>query len=740
MTTRLRALANLLRQSCLPVARAAICIGLAFTAFVSQTAAQESRAAKEETAWAFRKPVRATIPPVQHREWMRNPIDAFVLAKLEAARLTPAPEADRRVLIRRVTFDLLGIPPTLEEIDAFVQDARPDGYERLVDRLLNSPQFGERTASFWLDLVRYAETDGFKADDPRPNAWRYRDYVIDAANRDKSYARFVQEQVAGDELFPREREALIATGFLRHYPDEYNAVALELRRQEILNDITDVCSATFLGLTMGCARCHDHKFDPILQTDYYRLQAFFAAYQPADLALASADQERRRDEAVHEWQAKTTALREQLAGLEKESRAKAFSKKMSRFPKEYQEAYLIPAGQRSPLQTQIAYMVGRQVTVPRDEMVKAMKPEIRARWEALNKQMNAFASLRPETFPSALGMTEIGMAAPATYLLKRGEVKARGAEVAPGFPSAIDDREAPLPDQPVSAKTTGRRSVLAAWLTSSDNPLTARVQVNRLWQQHFGRGIVGTPNDFGVQGDPPSHPELLDWLSVQFMEQGWSLKSLTRLMVTSATYRQSSAENQKARAVDPQNLLLWQARRRRLEGEALRDAMLAVSGRLDDRMAGPSVHPPLPAETPATKSWPADADPHAADRRSVYIYVKRNLRYPLFHIFDVPDSNETCARRHVSTNAPQALALLNSQMVRDMARSLARRISQQTGKNVDLAIDLAVKLALGRAPEAEEKRALTEFLMQSGTATDRQTALEDVCHVLLNVNEFLYLD
>ncbi len=706
----------------------------------SLASADDKQDTKNEASWAYRKPIRPSLPTVQKADWLQNPIDTFVLSRLESAGLRPSPVASRAVLIRRVTFDLLGIPPTPAEIDAFVRDDRPDAYEKLIDRLLDSPRFGERWATYWLDLVRYAETDGFKADDKRPNAWRYRDYTIDAANRDKSYARFVQEQLAGDELFPHEAEAAIATGYLRHYPDEYNAVALELRRQEILNDITDVTSSVFLGLTMGCARCHDHKFDPILQTDYYRLQAFFAAYQPKDLPVADEAQERRHIQAQRDWERKTAELRQKLAGLESENLQKAGSKRMSRFPKEYQEAYRTPVEQRTPLQTQLAYMVGKQVTVTKEEMVKVMSPDAKARWESLNKQMEPFAALKPAPFPAAMGMSEIGAVAPPTFLLKRGDVKAPGVEVAPGFPSAIDDREAPIPDQPVAAKTTGRRSVLASWLTSPENPLTARVAVNRLWQHHFGRGIVGTPSDFGIQGDAPTHPELLDWLAVELVARGWSLKAMHRLMVTSAAYRQASVDSAEGRVADPQNLLLWRARRRRLEGESLRDAMLAVSNRLDNRMRGPSIHPPLPTETPGAKNWPADSDRGAGDRRSVYIYVKRNLRFPLFDLFDVPDSNETCARRHVTTNAPQALALLNSQLTRDMARSLARRVMQDSGRDADAAVEQAMWLALGRSPDAQERHTLTEFVNRAGVAADTETALEDVCHALFNLNEFLYVD
>jgi hypothetical protein len=738
MTLRLRRL----HSSSLLFIRSRLFVAILFLVAggVSLAWGDDKKDAKPETAWAYRKPVRPSLPAVRDAAWLQNPIDAFVLAKLEAAGLHPSPEADRATLIRRVTFDLLGVPPTPTEIAEFVNDTRPDAYEKLVDRLLDSPRFGEHWATYWLDLVRYAETDGFKADDKRPNAWRFRDYTIAAFNGDKSYARFVQEQLAGDELFPHDADATVATGFLRHYPDEYNAVALELRRQEILNDITDVCSSTFLGLTMGCARCHDHKFDPILQTDYYRLQAFFAAYQPADLPLASEQLERKHDQSQHAWEEKTRELRSKMAPIETENMQKAGARRLARFPKEYQDDYLTPPDQRTPLQTQIAFMVGKQVIVSKEEMVKAMNKDAKARWEALNKQMEAFAGLKPTALPAAMGMSEIGATAPTTYLLKRGDFKARGEEVAPGFPSAIDDREAQIPEQQVNAKTTGRRSVLAQWLTNRDNPLTARVAVNRLWQHHFGRGIVATPSDFGIQGDPPTHPELLDWLAIEFMDKGWSFKNLHRLLVTSAAYRQASATNKQGETQDPQNLLLWRARRRRLEGESLRDAMLAIANRLNNRMTGASVHPPLPAETPGAKNWPTESDSRAGDRRSVYVYVKRNLRYPLFHLFDVPDSNETCARRHVSTNAPQALALLNSQLTRDLARSLARRVWQESGQNASAAVDLAVRLALGRSPDMAERQTLGDFVKRASATSDTDAALEDVCHALLNLNEFLYVD
>ena len=361
-----------------------------------------------DPSWAYRTPARPEVPMVRNRAWLRNPIDAFILAKLEAAGLTPSPEADRLTLIRRLTFDLTGLPPTPEETEAFVQDPSPDAYERLVDRLLASPRHGERWALYWLDLVRYAESDGFKSDDARPTAWRYRDYVIAAFNGDKPYDRFMREQLAGDELYANDRDALIATGFNRHFPDEYNAVNLEQRRQEILNDMTDTTSQVFLALTVGCARCHDHKFDPILQTDYYRLQAFFASYSPADVPLADPKELQQYREQLHEWETKTTALRRRLAEIEEPYRSKFSVQRKQRFPKEYQEAYETPAEKRTPLQQQLATMVAKQVEVQNTDVAKAMKADMRQEWDNLNKQMNQFARLKPPQPPTTMTLTDIG--------------------------------------------------------------------------------------------------------------------------------------------------------------------------------------------------------------------------------------------------------------------------------------------------------------------------------------------
>jgi hypothetical protein len=714
-----------------------------------------------EKPWAFRAPGRPAVPAVKSRA--RNPIDAFLLAKLEAAGLTFSPEADRRTLVRRLSFDLIGLPPTPEQVEAFVNDSAPDAYEKLVDRLLASPQYGERWATFWLDLARYAETDGFKADDARPAAWRYRDYVIRALNDDRPYDRFLREQIAGDELYPDDPEALVATGFNRHFPDEYNAVNLEQRRQEILNDITDTTAQVVLGLTAGCARCHDHKFDPISQEDYYRFQAFFAAYQPADVPAGRHEEMEHYRAELRQWEARTADLRKRIGELEEPYRQKFLESRKKRFPKEYQDMFDRAPGKRTPLEQQIAYMVEKQVSASEAEVAKTMKPEARQQWQELQKEMTEAAHDRPPAPPTAMALTDVGPVAPPTHLLRRGDWRHPGKEVEPGYLSSLDDRPASVPAAKPGAATTGRRAVLARWLTSPDNPLTARVMVNRLWQGHFGRGIVATPGDFGAQGEPPTHPELLDWLACEFAARGWSLKQMHRLMVTSAAYRQVSSPSpltplprgeRGGPAADPDNHLLGRQNRRRLEGEALRDAMLSVAGLLNPKAGDRSVFPELPEELSTTPGWRVTPDAAERNRRSIYVYAKRNQRYPLFSAFDAPDANETCARRYATTTAPQALMLLNGRVTLDIARAFAARVIAEVGADPAKVIDRAHRLALGRDPDAGERETLRSFL-------DRQAALlkgrklpappagvdpafaaaaGDLCHALLSVNEFLYVD
>jgi hypothetical protein len=685
--------------------------------------------------WAFKPVRRPEIPRVN--EPVYSPIDAFLLQRLAEVRLRYAPMTDRPTLLRRATFDLTGLPPTPSELHEFVADDSPTAFEKVVDRLLSSQAYGERQALPWLDQTRFAETDGFKSDDRRPHAWRYRDYVIRSFNADKPFDRFIKEQLAGDELYPSNADALIATGFLRHYPDEYNAVNLEQRRQEILNDITDTTGQAFLGITLGCAKCHDHKFDPIAQTDYYRIQAFFAGWKEVEAPLLSPGQQADFARKLREWEDRTADVRRQIDEIEKPYRDKFSIKRRGRFPEEYTRLLDIPESKRTPLEKQIATMVGKQVYAEDKSMFNGMKPAETERLESLKKKL-AEAGPRPTPSAVAMAFTEVGSDVPPTRLLKRGNWRRKDEEIKPGFLSAFDDREAVLPKS--IGATTGRRTLLANWIVDSKNPLTARVIVNRIWMQHFGRAIADSPGDLGSQGEKPTHPELLDWLASEFVESGWSVKKLHKAIVMSQAYRQASTFNAEAARVDPENELLWRMNRRRLDGESLRDAILSVSGTLNSKGQGPSVFPELPAELKAT-NWTVSPDAAERNRRSIYVFVKRNLRYPLFAAFDSPDRNEACSRRFETTTAPQALMLLNEKLYADRAKQFADRVTREAGTNTDAKVDRAYLLALSRRPTSEETTAAKHFLEnQSKKAGGANEAFADFCHALLNLNEFLYVD
>jgi hypothetical protein len=670
--------------------------------------------------WAFKPVRRAEVPTVRTRAI--SPIDRFLLQKLEAAGLGFSPPADKATLLRRVTFDLTGLPPTVAELDAFVADDSPTAFEKVVDRLLASPAYGERQALPWLDQVRFAETDGFKADDRRPNAWRYRDYVIRSFNSDKPFDRFIKEQLAGDELYPSNPDALIATAFLRHYPDEYNAVNLEQRRQEILNDITDTTGQAFLGITLGCAKCHDHKFDPISQQDYYRIESFFAGWKEIEAPLLPAGKRAEYERELQSWDEKTADVRRQIEEIERPYKQRFSQKRRSRFPEELSHLLDIPPEKRTPLEQQLAAMVMKQVFMDDKGMFNGMKPAEKEKWEALKKQL---AEAGPKPTPPAVTMafTDVGPNVPVTHVLRRGNWTKPAAEVQPGFLSAFDDRVADV-KPPAAGKSSGRRTALANWIADGKNPLTARTIVNRIWAQHFGRGIADILGDLGLQGDRPTHPELLDWLASEFVKNGWSLKKLHRAILLADAYRQASTFNPAAAKIDARNDLLWRMNRQRLDGEALRDAILSVAGTLNPKADGPSVFPELPAEMKPGGAWPVTSDPTERDRRSVYVFVKRNMRYPLFSAFDAPDRNEACSRRFETTTASQSLMLLNEKLYAEKARRFAERVMRETPGSVESQVETAYRIALGRKPTDEERTA----------------ALADFCHALFNLNEFVYVD
>ena len=652
--------------------------------------------AEDRDWWAFRPVVKAT-PPVAGAGWARNDLDRFVAAKLTAAGLAPAPEAGRGVLIRRLTFDLTGLPPTPEAVEAFTKDAAPDAYERLVERLLASPAYGERWARHWLDLVRYADSDGFRIDDYRPAAWRYRDYVIAAFNADKPYDRFVKEQLAGDELFPGDPDALVATGYLRHGIYEYNNRDVRGQWATLLNDVTDTTADVFLGVGLQCARCHDHKFDPLLQKDYYRLQAFFAGIMPReDLVAATAAERAAHAAKLTQWEAKTATLRAEIAALEAPYRVKAREAAIDKFPPEVQAMIRKPAVDRDPLEHQLAELAYRQVTYEYDRLERTLKGADKDRVLALRRDLAKFDALKPPPLPVALAATDAGPVAPPTTVPKKGPTP-----VEPGFLSVLDETPAAIAPVPGLPETTGRRAALANWLTRPDNPLTARVLVNRVWQQHFGRGLAANASDFGRLGDTPTHPELLDFLSAQFVADGWSVKKLHRAIVLSATYRQSATHPDPApgRLADPENKLLWRGGVRRLDAEQIRDALYAVVGDLDWKAGGPGV---------------AGTDP----RRAVYTKVMRNNRDPLLDVFDAPLAFQSASSRDTTTTPVQSLLLINSPTLLRRSQAFADRLKRDEPADDARRVGRAYRLAFGRAPTADEATAAVAFVTEQTKRVD----------------------
>jgi hypothetical protein len=698
--------------------------------------------AEKRNHWAWKAPVRRTAPDVKNATWVRNPIDAFILAKLEAKGLKPAAPATREQLIRRVTFDLIGLPPTPEEIDFFTKDsAAPQvAWEKVVDRLLASPHYGERWGRHWLDLARYAESNGYEFDEPRSNAWRYRDYVINAFNTDKPYDRFIKEQLAGDELWPDEPQALIATGFNLLGPDMTDASSQPQRRQNTLDDMTDTAGLAFLGMTIGCARCHNHKFEPISASDYFRLQAFFTPAEfRRDLTVADKAQRAAFDKQLQAYQALTKVTQMKFDALESPIRAKLYKNKLGKLSDDDRLAHETPEDKRTGAQKEMVANTARRLVVSAKEIAAAMTKDQQAELTRLQQELKQYDKQKPKALPTAMALAETGKA-PKTFILRRGELKNVGEEVFAGWPTILSPglRVEPASIKAPSMSTTGRRTALANWIASSEHPLTARVMVNRLWQHHFGRGIVATSSDFGVRGERPTHPDLLDWLASEFSSplpsggegpgvRGWSLKHMHRLMLLSSTYQQSTTPNPQ----DPDNRLFSRMIRLRLEGEIIRDSLLAVSGRLNKKLAGPSVLPPLPLEAAVSaKDWKASVDPADHVRRSVYIFARRNLRFPFLEPFDVPDSNSSCPKREQSTTATQALVLLNASDVTAAAKALAARVEKEAA--TEERVTLAYRLTLGRTPSEVEGRIARKFLQES--------PLSEFCRALFNVNEFVYLD
>ncbi|HEY3840159.1 MAG TPA: PSD1 and planctomycete cytochrome C domain-containing protein [Bryobacteraceae bacterium] len=687
--------------------------------------AAESKKTNPYLDWLLHKPAEPKLPEIRNVAWVKNPIDRFILARLEAKGLEPAPSASKRVLLRRVYFDLIGLPPTPAEIEAFENDNAPDAYEKIVDKLLADPRYGERWARHWLDLARFAESDGFAIDGERPTAWRYRDYVIRSFNQDKQYDIFVKEQIAGDEMQGGNRsERLVALGFLRMGTWEADANFKTQLRQDVLNDITTTVGQVFLGFTVGCARCHDHKYDPIPQRDFYRLQAFFAPMRVEDRPTPFADAEHP----------KLMKINQRKYEDESEDASDALKKLEERLKEKFASVH------KSKPETKKG---GDFMKALKDAKDTTFTAEERAEWTEASNKARKLTEMAARYRPMAYSVSDVvPPQVPAladTYVLAGGELANKGDKVEPGFLKAIVGKEEPA-KIPFAGGSSGRRTALADWIASPDNPLTARVIVNRLWQHHFGDGIVRTPSDFGINGDRPSHPELLDWLATQLVAQHWSLKAMHRLMLTSNAYRQSTEnpDYERYAQADPKNQLLWRMNWIRLEGEALRDSVLAISGRLQTSDGGPGVFVSVPSDVAEGfeffKWFPSSEKEQA--RRTIYTFQRRSVMNPMIEVFDGANMSEVCSHRSTTVVPTQAFALLNSPFMNTEAGHFADRVIEFAGNDRDKEVENAFLLALGRPPSSAERQKATQ-LFADASAHD---ALSRLGLVLFNLNEFLYLE
>jgi hypothetical protein len=679
--------------------------------------------------WAYQPVKRPAVPETGSK----NPIDAFILAKLQEKKLEPVKAADRVQLARRAYYDLWGLPPTPEQIDAFVKDESPDAWPKLIDTLLASPHYGEKWGRHWLDVVRFAETNGYERDGWKPNAWRYRDYVIRSMNDDKPFDRFVKEQIAGDEMPGEDRDAIIATGFYRLGVWDDEPADRLMALYEGYDDLVTVAGQGFLGMTMNCARCHDHKVDPIPQADYYKMVAFFRDIRPFQDVSGHANStnstditpaERRKvyEVAEKERQAKISEVNKKIVTIENEV--------IKTMPAEDQRAA------EGPERPAIAAKV-----------IRMLQGEKRVEYSMLKRdKSNLEKKSKPEGQEFALSVNFSDPRPPAVFVLPRGNAHAKGAEVQPGYPEVLGTPTPKIPES--KGKSSGRRTVLANWIASKDNPLTSRVIVNRIWQGHFGRGIVPTPNDFGGLGEKPTHPELLDWLASEFVEKGWSFKRLHKLIMMSDTYQRSSVATEANLKADPSNTLFWRFNMRRLNSEEVRDSILAASGQLNDKMFGPSVFPKLSKEVldgishpDKDAHWPK-SKPDEANRRTVYVCVKRSLQVPILSSHDQADTDNSCPVRYTTTVPTQALGLLNGEFANESAAAFAARLVKESPGGVEQQVARGIRLTTGRIPAAAEVAKDVAFiqLLKDKHKLDDKTALTRYCLLLLNANEFVYLD
>jgi len=785
---------KILHQALYQAFYVAVVVGLSATVFAAAdddkavagqakpaASAPATATAPAAKGWAYQPISQPDVPSVKQKKWVRTPIDAFILAGLEQKGLKPSPDADRGTYIRRATLDAWGILPTPEEVNAFEKDRSPVAYEKLVDRLLASPHFGERQARRWLDLARYADSAGFQNDNTRPNNYRYRDYVINAFNQDKPYDRFIREQVAGDELFPDSQEAKIATGFLAGYPDNSNSRDLVQRKYQIATDMTDLVGDAFLASTVGCARCHNHKSDKVSQKEYFQLQAFFANTSFDEKAKlvkgteTSWDLEYQKQQTA--YQAATKEIRDKQKAILDTVREAGKKYEKERYLTDSRDSLFKPEKDWNALDRWVNYRY--QTVQSAAEITGYLKlsaedkssPEYNAdnipKWkeyEKLAEELKKFDKLKPVTHGSLNLTTATELShpdSPPTNIRFGGVHERPLDEVQPGIPALWggDKDVAIVP----TATSSGRRTALANWLASPNNPTTPRVYVNRVWSQYFVSGIVPTVADFGRAGQKPTNPELLDYLSAQFVKDGWSVKKLQRSILLSSVYRQSSAERPDALKVDPDNKLLASFPIKRLEAEEIRDSLLYASGQLDETIGGPAVFPPIPGNLNAGNLWEKSTDAKDENRRSIYTFVRRSIPYPLTANFDPADPSKAHQKRAVTTTPLQALTLFNSDVVFGWSQALAGRVIREAGNDETAQLNRLYEVLFAREPNKDEKAALKEFLasqekiilqkaatgkfaiavptgLKDTSQSDpvRNAAFVDLVHTVANSNDFAY--
>ena len=819
--------------------------------------------------WAYRPLKRPQVPSVQATDWVSNPIDAFILARLEAHGLTPAAPASKLTLIRRIYYDLTGLPPSPEAVEAFLNDTSADAYEKRIDKLLKSPRYGEKWGRHWLDLVRYAETNGYENDSDKPYVWRYRDYVINAFNKDKPYDQFIKEQLAGDELHTVTTEAVIATGYHKLGVWDDGPADRKLARYDYLDDIVSTTGQVMLGMTISCARCHDHKIDPISTRDYYSLLAFFHDITPNNRGpladIGTPEQQAVRDKRLTEKRLAEQEAQDKLFKIQeiiKIELAKNISEEIvpdapvsamrnltyrfyrhifEQFPNDFDLLEptaegrlfnnlfsLAPASRKKdiglvfegtlqvPEKATYTFHINLQgacklilngykvaeLIGERDVEVALTKGEVSIRLEYFNKDIdkpqlavswsNANFDKQPlstnatvnfdellkthaeliETNESlkalvdqqkelkkqrdqrrrqrvpyehqALAVSESKQT--STHILRRGNPHLVGREVKPAFPEVLNPPTVEMPPVPEDAKSSGKRRVFAEWVASTENPLTARVMVNRIWQHHFGRGIVRSTNDFGQLSTPPTHPELLDWLASEFIASGWRLKAMHKLIMTSNTYRMSAQSNPICIQQDANNNLFWRFNMRRLTAEEIRDTVLWITGKLNLKMGGPSVFPELPEEVLATSSRPRSvwgkSPPDEANRRSVYVKVKRSLLVPILNQFDQANTDSTCPVRFSTTVPTQSLTMLNGKFINNQALAFANRMRWEGGVTAEDRVKFGLQLVLCREPKPAEIQQALAFMqeLQHSEGVTSEVALDRFALLALNLNEFIFLD